>query len=110
MTFRARLGGSSETDSSSLISLLESWVSGGATIIVTGVLMTVDTECSVAISSLSEGECVPDAMTTGTSSSSTGAIIGGVVGILVVVLIIAVSVFGTVALILKSRRGELCTR
>ena len=57
VTFRARLGGSSETDSGSLISLLESWVSGGATIIVTGVLMTVDAECSVAISSLSEGEC-----------------------------------------------------
>ena len=57
VTFRARLGGSSETDSGSLISLLESWVSGGATIIVTGVLMTVDAECSVAISSLGEGEC-----------------------------------------------------
>ena len=57
VTFRARLRGSSETDSGSLISLLESWVSGGATIIVTGVLMTVDAECSVAISSLSEGEC-----------------------------------------------------
>ena len=57
VTFRARLGGSSETDSGSLISLLESWVSGRATIIVTGVLMTVDAECSVAISSLSEGEC-----------------------------------------------------
>ena len=57
VTFRARLGGSSETDSGSLISLLESWVSGGATIILTGILMTVDAECSVAISSLSEGEC-----------------------------------------------------
>ena len=31
--------------------------SGGAGVIVTGVLMTVDSECSVAISSLSEGEC-----------------------------------------------------
>ena len=57
VTFRARLGGSSETDSGSLISLLESWVGGGSTIIVTGVLMTVDAECSVVISSLSEGEC-----------------------------------------------------
>ena len=36
-------------------------VSGGASIIVTGVLLTVDSECSVAISSLSyhEGECSP---------------------------------------------------
>ena len=77
VTFRARLGGGSETDRGSLISQLESWVSGGATIIVTGVLMTVDTECSVAISSLSEGECSitttqpPD--TTASTPSSTNS-------------------------------------
>ena len=78
VTFRARLRGSSETDSGSLISLLESWVSGGATIIVTGVLMTVDAECSVAIASLSEGECSmtttqpPDTIASSmTSSEST---------------------------------------
>ena len=64
VTYRARLEGTSETDSGSLISLIEEWVSGGASIIVTGVLMTVDSECSVAISSLSEGECL-------TSDSST---------------------------------------
>ena len=57
VTYRARLEGTSETDSGSLISLIEVWVRGGASIIVTGVLMTVDSECSVAISSLSEGEC-----------------------------------------------------
>ena len=59
VTYRARLEGTSETDSDSLISLIEEWVRGGASIIVTGVLMTVDSECSVAISSLSEGECQP---------------------------------------------------
>ena len=64
VTFRARLGGSTETDSGSLISLLDSWVSGGATIIVTGILVTVDAECSVAITSLSEKECLSDQATT----------------------------------------------
>ena len=59
VTYRTRLEGTSETDSGSLISLIEEWVRGGASIIVTGVLMTVDSECSVAISSLSEGECQP---------------------------------------------------
>ena len=59
VTYRARLEGTSEMDSGSLISLLEQWVRGGDSIIVTGVLMTVDSECSVAISSLSEGECSP---------------------------------------------------
>ena len=57
VTYRARLGGTSETDSGSLISLLEEWVNGRASVIVTGVLMTMDSECSVAISSLSEEEC-----------------------------------------------------
>ena len=59
VTYRARLEGTPETDSGSLISLIEEWVSGGPSIIVTGILMTVDSECSVAISSLSEGECSP---------------------------------------------------
>ena len=106
VTFRARLGGSSETDSVSLISLLESWVSGGATIIVTAVLMTVDAKCSVAISSLSEGECIPETATT-SSTSNTAAIIGGVV--VAVVFIIALTVL-IVALVLRSRRREFSIR
>ena len=120
VTFRARLGGSSETDSGSLISLLESWVSDGATIIVTAVLMTVDAKCSVAISSLSEGECSmtttqpPDTTassetTSDTSQSSTdntAAIIGGVVA---VVFIIALTVL-IVALVLRHRRREFSIR
>ena len=123
VTFRARLGGSSETDSGSLISLLESWVSGGATIIVTGVLMTVDAECSVAISSLSEGECsmtttqlpdttassatTSDGSTSQSSTDNTAAIIGGVV--VAVVFIIALTVL-IVTLVLRSRRREFSIR
>ena len=58
LTYRARLEGTSETDSGSLISLIEDWVrGGGGSVIVTGVLMTVDSQCSVTISSLSEPEC-----------------------------------------------------
>ena len=116
VTFRARLAGSSETDSGSLISLLESWVNGGATIIVTGVLMTVDAECSVAISSLSEGECSmnttqpPDTTassdTSQSSTDNTAAIIGGVV--VAVVLIIALTVL--IVLVLRSRRREFSIR
>ena len=126
VTFRARLGGSSETDSGSLISLLESWVSGGATIIVTGVLMTVDPECSVAISSLSEGEFSmstrqpPDTNTptstdsTGTPSSdsqsstdNTAAVIGGVVAVILIITL-AIAIIAIVALMMKSRcHGDL---
>ena len=59
VTFRARLEGTPERGSGSLISLIDKWVSDGAGISVTGVLMTVDPKCSVAISSLGEGECLP---------------------------------------------------
>ena len=107
VTFRARLGGSSETDSGSLISLLamESWVSGGATIIVSGVLMTVDAECSVAISSLSEGECIPDTAMPASSADNTAGVIGGVV-VAVLFIIAAMVVAGVVivALFLKRRQ------
>ena len=104
MTFRARLGGSSETDSGSLISLLESWVSGGATIIVTGVLMTVDAECSVAISSLSEGECSTELLATSTesparstelpasSTDNTASIIGGMTALFIIVALVVAGV------------------
>ena len=58
MTYRARLEGTSETDSDSLISLIEDWVrGGGASVIVTGILMRIDPNCPVVISSLSELEC-----------------------------------------------------
>ena len=59
VTYRARLEGTSERESDSLISLIEDWVRGGPGVIVTGVLMTVDSHCSVAISFLSERECLP---------------------------------------------------
>ena len=114
VTYRARLEGTSETDSGSLISLIEDWVSGGASIIVTGVLMTVDSECSVAITSLSEGECSPTQpptsstatsavySTVATSGNTVGAIIGGAVA---VVLIIASTVI--VLTVIGKRRGKL---
>ena len=102
VTYRARVKSASETDSDSLISLIEEWVSDGARIIVNGVLMTVDSECSVAISSLSEGECLTNDTTTNpttnstidsedtdittdstaTTSGSTATIIGGIVAII----------------------------
>ena len=126
VTYRARLEGTSETDSGSLISLIEKWVSGRASIIVTGVLMTMDSECSVAISSLSEGECSPtqpptidtkpptidnttDTQTDQTSTDNTAAIIGGVVAVVIVLIItiaITVIVIVIVILVMKNRRGD----
>ena len=44
MTYRARLEGTSE-NSYSLVSLIEDWVGGGASLIVAGVLLSVDADC-----------------------------------------------------------------
>ena len=127
VTFRARLEGTSETDSVSLISLIEVWVRGGPSIGVAGVLMTVDPQCSVAISSLSEEECSTppppsttdstesptNASTTDTgtnnpssSDSTIAAITGGVMAV-VIVIVVAIFVAIIAAMILKSRRGNL---
>ena len=113
MTYRARLEGTSETDSGSLISLIEQWVRSGASVIVTGVLMTVDSDCSVAISHLSEPECSPplpsptavvegDFENSTPDSVNTGALIGAVVTI---VLIISATVVIVVLLYFKCHRG-----
>ena len=101
VTYRARLEGTSETDSGSLISLIEEWVSGGTSIIVTGVLMTVDSECPVAISSLSEGECSTTTDST-TTNTTLPTIIGGVVASLFIIALSVVII--VVSLVIKSRR------
>ena len=103
VTYRARLEGTSETDSGSLISLIEEWVRGGTSIIVTGVLMTVDSECSVAISSLSEGVCstTTDSITT-TTNTTLPTIIGGVVASLLIIALSVVII--VVSLVIKRRR------
>ena len=133
VTYRARLQGTSETDSSSLISLIERWVDDGATIVVIGLLMKVDSKCSVQISSFNEGECfetpetVPDptpspkynvdstpGANAGPTDSTTdaagntispGPIIGGIVAVLVI-FIVPISLIIVVVLILKYRCGD----
>ena len=105
VTYRARLESTSETDSGSLISLIEEWVSGGASIIVTGVLMTVDSECSVAISSLSEGECLTSD-SSACNCSDTGPIIAGVVVIILIIAVTIIIVAVVALMIVKHRYRE----
>ena len=101
VTYRARLLGTSETDSGSLISLIEEWVRGGAGIIMTGVLVTVDSKCPVAISSLGEGECQPP------TNDNTAAIIGGVVAVILIIAITFAVVAIIMTLILKNHCGNV---
>ncbi|CAI8048273.1 Netrin receptor DCC [Geodia barretti] len=128
LMYRARLEGTSETDSGSLVSLIEAWVrGGGASLILTGVLMTLDSHCSVAISSLSQPpQCSPSSTPTATSSPSTDmppverssdeepaqvydAIIGGIVAVVLIVAI-TIAVITIVFLVLKERRGGASLR
>ena len=114
VTYRARLGGTLETNSSELTPLLEKWVRGGPSVTVNRVIMTVDPKCSVVISSLNEEECLPpptaspttstmnpepsiEAMDTSESTdqsssspNNTPAIIGAVVAILIIAITVAV--------------------
>ena len=110
----ARLEGTSERDSGYLISVIEDWVRDGASIRVAGIIMTANTQCTVAIPSLNERECVPtspeptpntDSPTTNPVSNNIAAIIGGAVAF---ILIIAITVVVIVIVVLTChRRGNV---
>ena len=106
VTYRARLSGI--PDSHILVSYIEDWVSGGASVLVQGVQIKLDSVCPVSIASFDDGECSesPTSPSCQCSSNNTVAIIGGVVAI---VLIIAVLVIGMSVLVLvwKSHHKNL---
>ena len=84
ITYRARLEGTSERDSDTLISTIEEWVRGGTSLIVTGIRMTVDSDCSVAISSPDEPECsLSTPVMNSDSATNTPLIVAGVAGVIV---------------------------
>ena len=69
VTYRARLEGTSETDSSYFISLIEAWVTMGTTVTVGGEILTVSPNCTVSIFSLEEELCTAAAFNnSGTTS------------------------------------------
>ena len=115
--YRARLEGTSQRDSGSLISVIETWVTSGPSFIVTELLMTVDSQCTVVILSLSDGDCTqtitdtnsnttPSSSSSDSTSSDTAAIIGGsvVAVVIVIVIVIGVVTVAIVALVIKSHQ------
>ena len=113
VTYRARLEGTSLIDSDHFISLIEQWVKGGASVIVSGVLMKVDVRCSVEISNLSEEECIvkPVNTTTNNPDSQNGAPLSitlVAVVVVVVVLIIAITTAAVIitVVVLKGHRAK----
>ena len=107
VTYQARLGGTPEQDSGSLVSLIDSWVSSGPTILVQGMLMRLGEDCTTTVSDLSSGVCSVFGAQTDTSecpSTNTGAIVGAVVAVAAVLIIAAIAV--ATLIILRSRRGK----
>ena len=110
VTYRARLSGTLETDSHTLLSYLEKWVSGGPSIPVQSILMTIDSDCAIDKETFGDGECVETSTAetsspqSCTSTDNTAAIIGGTV--VVVMLILAVLIFA-LAVLCRSRNKKL---
>ena len=71
--------------------------------------MTVDSKCSVAISSLNEGECVTSQSESSSDNTSTAVIIGGVVVIVVIIAIVISTAIVAMAFV-KSRCGSVSAK
>ena len=104
LTYRARLEGTSERDSEFIVSLMEEWVMSGASIIVTGVLMTVDTHCPVAISSLNNTNCFPSSDTTTDNTDDTDNAASIFFGVVVAIITIIAAVIIITGLVCHNRK------
>ena len=104
MTYRARLEGTSENNSYSLVSLIEDWVGGGASPIVAGVLLSVDADCPAIISSIDEPECSGGGVVSSLpADSSTAVIVGAAVAVVVIAVVILLVVTVSLTIIVRSR-------
>ena len=101
VTWRARLLATSEVEEDRLFSVLEDWVSGGGSVVVGSVVLSLVPQCSGQIDQLLQDQdgCQGGGESAG---SSAGAVAGGVVSALVVVAAITAVVIA--ALILWKRR------
>ena len=87
VTYRARVLATVEVDTQSLSSYLEEWMAAGSSVVVGGVVLSVDEDCSGEIADLLQEE--EGCRAQPTSSDSTGAVAGAVVGAAVAVLFVA---------------------
>ena len=109
VTYRARLGGTAEQNSTALISLIEDWVGTGPVIQVYGMLMRIDQNCTTVISDFSDNGCTgrdgtqnqsPDDGTVNQSDDNGLAIakvVGSLFGSLVTVLSAALTLVGIIS-------------
>ena len=102
VTFRARLCGSAQTNTSLLLAYLEAFVSRTeSTIAVQGLHLHVDSNCSIAINTFGDPQCTNTTTTSESIADNTAAIIGGVVAVIVVAVIITIAIA-----VIKSHRAS----
>ena len=112
VTFRARLCGTAQTNTSLLLAYLETFVAQtDSTIAVQGVRLDVDSSCSVIINSFGDPQCTmttaSDSTTVAGQSDNTAAIIvGGVVAVIVVVAVTVIIIALIVAFVTRSHRAK----
>ena len=107
VTYQARLGGTPEQDSGSLVSLIDSWVSSGPTILVQGMFMKLGEDCTTTVSDLSSGVCSAEAQTNTASTTSDVALTVGIaIAAAIVVILMALVVIAIVYCSARHRRNR----
>ena len=71
VTFRARLHASPTAASNQLINYIIHWIETGASVALSGILLSVDRGCDVVIESFSDPECNGQHLTTHTVATAT---------------------------------------
>jgi hypothetical protein len=109
VTYRAKLHGTTSTNSNQLISQIEQWTSQGAAINIQQVLLRVDGSCRVAVSALVDDECLKRNVRSDSSSGNTNIIsisVGGVLAAVIIVVVIIVIVIVTVTVCVRRNKHQ----
>ena len=113
VTYRAELHGTLKASVPDLIEDITEWLSSGASISVQFQLLTIDSSCSVAITSFNENECRNtvtmtttvtgnEGSTTSVSQNYTGVVIGVAIGVIVAIAV-AITIIILVIVILHHK-------
>ena len=94
VTYRARLLATADVDIQSLTSYLEEWVAGGNSIVVGGVNLVVNKDCSVEIADLLQQEegCTVESARSGINGVAVATSVGGTVLIACTVTVAVVTI------------------
>ena len=119
VTYRAELHGTLEATVPDLIEDIAQWLSSGASISAQLQRLTIDSSCSVAITSFNENECrntvtmtttvtENEGSTTSVSQNYTGVVVGVAIGVIVAIAV-AITIIILVIVILhhKNRRDTI---